>query len=605
MGGLVGFAPIYVNGLLALLCVFVAPGVLLVRAFHIPSFPQRWFAVFLGSLAANHLFMTLLAALHLDPLPAYRMALAALLAVLILVAVMQAMGSPRPVDRGASIVLASDIGWLLAGLALVCVVYINIWKYGVPHIFDDGDVSVSWNTWALVWSHGQFPGSIGYPQFIPTIWAVTYIFTGSIVQYFSFYIYIVLIVVPLLFNAMILGRINWWLPLVQGVAFAWFVAEIREPWLRSTLPQAFPDWVAAISGFCGVVLFIAHAPEGRFDRDKIVSALLSLGLVSMAAATKPMFGLFAIAILLAIGADAVRGLARPARYRLWIGAIGVVSLFAAAYAIDSAHLPSRGMPNYPVSDLSERLWRAVRLLNANFTLPFKLLLVAGALLCPLLKRTRWLALPVWIGLFVWANTASYDLRNVLGILMVCAFISLFAAARALGIRAAAPALRGWRAPDGAVAAVVAAILVGLTLTLALGDKDLKQRFADDQLRGGLGMDVNREIEKLLRRGCTIFSSTGYLHTISAFDPFRKQMEFFFFTLPLDQPQAKRFNEATGCTSLFYPPDTSHPSIRQFLSGYAEARGLEKVIEARGMVLMATPAARDAPAPTPANETAKK
>ena len=63
-------------------------------------------------------------------------------------------------------------------------------------------------------------------------------------------------------------------------------------------------------------------------------------------------------------------------------------------------------------------------------------------------------------------------------------------------------------------------------------------------------------------------------------------------------EARRFNESTGCTSLFYPPDGTHPSIRQFLSDYAEARGLQKVIEAGGMALMATPAVQDALAPAP-------
>jgi hypothetical protein len=43
--GLIGFASIYFNGLLAILFVFVVPGVVLVRFFDIPSFPQRWFVV--------------------------------------------------------------------------------------------------------------------------------------------------------------------------------------------------------------------------------------------------------------------------------------------------------------------------------------------------------------------------------------------------------------------------------------------------------------------------------------------------------------------------------------------------------------------------------
>ena len=58
--GLVGFAPVYLNGLLAIFFVFVLPGVVFVRFLDIPSFPQRWFVIFLSSLTANHLFVTLI-----------------------------------------------------------------------------------------------------------------------------------------------------------------------------------------------------------------------------------------------------------------------------------------------------------------------------------------------------------------------------------------------------------------------------------------------------------------------------------------------------------------------------------------------------------------
>ncbi len=46
--------------------------------------------------------------------------------------------------------------------------------------------------------------------------------------------------------------------------FVRFVAEIREPWLRSTLEEGFPDWIAAI--FVG---FIGRDDDdiGRDDRD--------------------------------------------------------------------------------------------------------------------------------------------------------------------------------------------------------------------------------------------------------------------------------------------------------------------------------------------------
>ena len=43
------------------------------------NFPQRWFVIFLSSLTANHLLVTLIAALGLDPLQSYRAVTAALI----------------------------------------------------------------------------------------------------------------------------------------------------------------------------------------------------------------------------------------------------------------------------------------------------------------------------------------------------------------------------------------------------------------------------------------------------------------------------------------------------------------------------------------------
>ena len=87
---------------------------------------------------------------------------------------------------------------MVLAVVVLGVAYINIWNYGVPDIFRGSDVAVSWNAWAMIWAAGEFPkSSYGYPQFVPTIWAVTYIFTGSNEQYFAFCIYIALIVVPL------------------------------------------------------------------------------------------------------------------------------------------------------------------------------------------------------------------------------------------------------------------------------------------------------------------------------------------------------------------------------------------------------------------------
>jgi hypothetical protein len=67
-----------------------------------------------------------------------------------------------------------------------------------------------------------------------------------------------------------------------------------------------------------------------------------------------------------------------------------------------------------VTDLWERLARASKLLNSNFTIPFRILLLAGLLLSPFLRRIRWLALPLYAGIWLWANTAALTCGMSLG-----------------------------------------------------------------------------------------------------------------------------------------------------------------------------------------------
>jgi hypothetical protein len=584
MSGFLGFAAIYLNGLLALFFIFVLPGLVFVRAFDIPDFPQRWLIIILGSLTANHLLVTLIAALHLDPLLTYRVVTAALIVILIVAVIMQRAGS-ESVYRAASIVQLSDIGWLLLALLVLGIAYIPIWNHGVPAVFDNTDLTASWNRWSLIWSQGNFPtGSYGYPQFIPTIWAVTYIFTGSLEQYFSFYIYIILLVIPAALNAVVLGRISWWHPLLPGMVFLWFMVEPHGHWLRYTLQEGFPDWVAAIFAFSGAVLFIASPLKDRPGKDGIADALISLCLLSIAAVTKPMYGLLTIAVLIAICMDAVRTLPPGDRNRLMMTAIGLVAILVCAYALHYSHLTVRSMPYYPVATMSERSARAAALLNESFRLPFKLLALAGLVMSPFLKRIRWLALPMAIGFFVWANTASYDLRNILGLLLISAFIPLYAAVRAwLGVRVA-PNGRRWIVPDGAVAAGWVALSVGLTLTLALDDQQMKERFARDQFSKEPGFEINQNVDQLLSRGCTVFTATNFITAIAKFQPFLAQMQFFTFNEPMNATVLDRLSKTEGCTAMLFPIP-SHPEVMKVVAAVTETRGLRKVAGSNNFELL--------------------
>jgi hypothetical protein len=585
MAGLIGNAPIYVNGLLSLLFVFVLPGLACASLFRIPEFPKRWFAVFLASLIANHSLVTLIAAFHLDPLLTYRMMAGVVIMTLIVsVIVRRSWSGPSPL-MVKSTLYAKDLGWFLASLVALAITYYNLWKHGVPNVFHGGDTMVSWNAWALIWSQGNFPtDSLGYPQFIPTLWAVPYIFTGSPVQYFAFYIYIGLITLPILLNAMVLGRISWWHPLVSGLAFVWFIAEIQEPWLRMSLQEGYPDWVAVVFAACGVVLFAVSAPDGLFDREKVVNALLALCLVSIAAAIKPMHGLFAVAVLTGICADCCRHLEARKRNRFIAAAVGLMSFLAILYATNYAHLAARGMPNFAVSSVWDRLSRAASLFNSNFTILFRMVVVLGFLLCPFVKRLRWLALPLYAGTCIWATTAAYDLRNLLSFLLVALFVPLYAAARPWLDPNVAARGHQWHVRDGTVAAFLVLAALVLTSALAINDRDLELRFANDQLRVEAGTEVNQKVGELLGRGCRVFTSAGSMLHIAAFAPFRGQLEFFHYTLPLDDSLINGLDDSSGCTAILYPP-LGHPSILSFVADYARKRAINEKLEGNGFELL--------------------
>ncbi|MGQ0686406.1 hypothetical protein [Bradyrhizobium sp.] len=588
MAGFFGFAPIYLNGVLAVLFVLVLPGVVFVRALNISNFPQRWFAIFLSSLAANHFLVTLIAALHLQPLQAYRVAAVVLIAAFILLTLKARAGRAPSADPGRSTILLSDIFWFVLTVVLLGLVYFNVWKRGVPNIFEAGDVSVSWNTWALIWAQGQFPiYSVGYQQFVPTIWAVTYIFTGSTEQYFAFYIYLSFIVVPVVLSAMSLGRLGYWQPLVPCIALAWLVAEIRNPWLRACLEQGFPDWVATIFAFCGVVLFVSDPPEGRYNREKIITALISLGLVSIAAATKPQYGVFTAAVLIALCIDAVRYLPPSERTKLIAVAVGLVSAFAVAYVVYYQHIAFRRIPDHSLP-ISEKLSQALALFNSNFTLPFRIVLYSGVAISPFVPRVRWLSLPLIIGISAWAFALSYDLRNLIGFLLVSAFIPLFVLARAFASTRLFPLDRRWRVPDGGVVCCLALLCIGLSLSLAKSDEELKRRFAAEQLVKGAGLKVNQKIEQLLRSGCTIINADDYLFTISAFQQFKDKMPYFHFEAPITDGLKVLLDKASGCTGIIYPFNITHSSILSYVSTKPE---FAEVVEDKGWMLRVANSAR--------------
>jgi len=135
--------------------------------------------------------------------------------------------------------------------------------------------------------------------------------------------------------------------------------------------------------------------------------------------------------------------------------------------------------------------------------------------------------------------------------------------------------------DAAIAAGLAAAAIGLTLTLAVSDQTLKQRFTSEQLREGSGLEINEKVGDILRQGCTILTGNAYLYAIAAFQPFKDQLQYSTFGEPISDPTLATLREPKGCTGILYVPTRTHQSVLDFIA----AAGFRKVIETNGTVLV--------------------
>ena len=465
------YVPLYLKAVLALFIIFVLPGLLVVRVLKIDDLPQRWLAVFLSSITVNYLAVTIMALIGAKPMVFYGGMVLCFIVALIVLEVRQPKFSST-----ASEVRSSDVFWLLFSLIVLAATYSDIRQFGIPSTFNDGDVSFSWNTWAIQWASGVFPSTWGYPQFVPTIWAAAYLVTGSHVQYFAFYCYLILIVAPLALTAMVLGRQRWWLPLVMFSVFVCVMTGRTDAVLRSTLAGAYPDWVAVIFSFAGAAAFLSQRPP---HQRSFAILLLALFLECVAAATKPAFGLFVIAFALAICIDANRHADDPTlRKRVIVAVVCIVSLFAMAYALHLTLIVKHGLSGIPLG----RPPQAWEKFNSAFSLPVRILCLSGLLLSLLLPRARWLAVPLFLGIWFWVERTSYDLRNAMGLILIAALIPVDALAHRY-IKSDAGAFgRNWTLRDTTVAACALVALLLVTLPMAKGDKELEAKFEADQFR---------------------------------------------------------------------------------------------------------------------------
>ncbi len=113
---------------------------------------------------------------------------------------------------------------------------------------------------------------------------------------------------------------------------------------------------------------------------------------------------------------------------------------------------------------------------------------------------------------------------------------------------------------------------------------MKERFANDQFSKGPGVEINRSVEQLLARGCAVFTATSFILTISKFQPFQDQMQFFTFNEPMNASVLDRLNKTKGCTAILFPR-LSHPAVLEVIAAETEARGSGKMAEGNNFELL--------------------
>ncbi|MFH0996859.1 MAG: hypothetical protein V1844_15395 [Pseudomonadota bacterium] len=75
--------------------------------------------------------------------------------------------------------LVANIIALVIMLWFVMRMLLVLWSH-VPGVFEEWDAVVSWSRWAVDWYEGHWPvETYGYPQLVPVMWSVTYLWLGS------------------------------------------------------------------------------------------------------------------------------------------------------------------------------------------------------------------------------------------------------------------------------------------------------------------------------------------------------------------------------------------------------------------------------------------
>ena len=85
----------------------------------------------------------------------------------------------------------------------------------------------------------------------------------------------------------------------------------------------------------------------------------------------------------------------------------------------------------------------------------------------------------------------------------------------------------------------------------------------------------------------MLTGNAYIYTVSAFEPFKSQLQYSTFGDPISDPNLAALREPKGCVGVLYVPARTHPTVLAFIAAHTHAGGFRKVIEDSSTVLLAS------------------
>ncbi|MGH0035986.1 MAG: hypothetical protein ACQGVK_13245 [Myxococcota bacterium] len=476
------------------------PGFLIVRALRLDGANaiQTLTLCFGLSLLANHFLVVglVLTGLYTRPALLVAMALEGTVALVLL-------RSRTGADRGSLGDQVRDFlaerpgrgsGALLVG-AVATVGYLA--AFFVPsatHAFRLWDSIVSWNRWALDWSHGTLPGwTMHYPQLLPSNWSLAYVLQGQDLQFLP---HGLMALFPVGIGLLLLDlglRRREESFLLAAPVFAVLLGASLSRWIGSghaDLPVTFMGLLAVYP-----LLWGRLGDDPASDRSRVTAAALA---VAGCALTK-QGGLYLAFVLPILFWVSTAGAPRSARLRACARMAAIAAVLIAPWYV---YVELQVLGGHEGNELATTLtgahagrspWERALAAPSHLGLPPLLLWVAALLTLVSSVRgeavwpTRLIAVPLTL---IWAFFFSYGPRNLAPALP---FLAVSIAGGALVVRRALGGVAPLRPGPVRVAAALAAAAVAFWSVVP---DDARLAAIDREQRLGPG---NRELNELLMR----------------------------------------------------------------------------------------------------------